>query len=96
MRKIRLKLKIIMTNLSRIIMSFLFVNLGSLFQNGVQASTDPTCYWVGPTVDKKVSDFSWDKVFIILVPIVIVITLISFIIIKRKKKKAKKKENKGE
>lgn len=97
MKKLILKSKIIMTNISRVIMSFLFVNLGSLFQNSVQASVEPTCYIAGPTLDEKVSSsFSLEKVFIIAVPIVLVIALVSFIIIKRKKSKKKEKDNKGE
>lgn len=98
MKKLILKLKIIMTNISRIIMSFLFVNLGSLFQNKVQASIEPTCYIAGPSVDEKVvsNSINLQKVFIIAVPIVLVIALVSFIIIKRKKSKKKEKDNKGE
>lgn len=102
MKKLILKLKIIMTNISRIIMSFLFVNLGVLFQNNVQAnvqvSMEPTCYVAGPSVDEKVvsNSINLQKVFIIVVPIVLVIALVSFIIIKKKKSKKKEKENKGE
>lgn len=98
MKKFVLKLKIITTNISRIIMSFLFVNLGSLFQNSVQASIEPTCYIAGPSVDEKVvsTSVNLEKVFIIAVPIVLVIALVSFIIIKRKKSKKKEKDNKGE
>ena len=98
MKKLILKLKIIMTNISRIIMSFLFVNLGSLFQNNVQASIEPSCYVAGPSVDEKVvsNSINLQKVFIIAVPIVLVIALVSFIIIKKKKSKKKEKENKGE
>lgn len=98
MKKLILKLKIIMTNISRIIMSFLFVNLGFLFQNNVQASMEPTCYIAGPSVDEKVvsNSINLQKVFIIAVPIVLVIALVSFIIIKKKKSKKKEKENKGE
>lgn len=98
MKKLILKLKIIMTNISRIIMSFLFVNLGSVFQNSVHASIDPTCYIAGPTDGAKVNStsVSLEKVFIIAVPIVLVIALVSFIIIKRKKSKKKEKDNKEE
>lgn len=98
MKKLILKLKIIMTNISRIIMSFLFVNLGPLFQNNVQASIEPSCYIAGPSVDEKVvsNSINLQKVFIIAVPIVLVIALVSFIIIKKKKSKKKEKENKEE
>ena len=98
MKKLILRLKIIITNISRIIMSFLFVNLGSLFQNNVQASIEPTCYIAGPSVDEKVvsNSINLEKVFIIAVPIVLVIAIVSFIIIKKKKSKKKEKETKGE
>lgn len=94
MRKSILKLKITMTNISRIIMSLLFVNLGYLFQNNVQASMEPICYLAGPSTDAKLvsNSINLQKVFIIAVPIVLVIALVSFIIIKRNK--SKKKENK--
>lgn len=99
MKKVVLKLKIIMTNIARVIMSFLFVNLGSFFQNGVQASQrtiEPTCYIAGHSVDEKVvsSSVNLEKVFIIAVPIILVIVLISFVIIKIKKSKKKEKDNK--
>ena len=99
MKKIILKFKIIITNISRVIISFLFVNLSSFFQNGVQAtSMEPTCYIAGPSVDEKVvsNSINLQKVFIIAAPIVLVIALVSFIIIKKKKDKKSEKENKGE
>ena len=98
MKKFILKFKITMTNISRIIMSFLFVNLGYLFQNNVQASIEPTCYIAGPSTDEKVvsNSINLQKVFIIAVPIVLVIAIVSFIIIKKKKSKTKEKDNKGE
>ncbi len=94
MKKLALKLKIIMTNISRIIMSFLFVNLGALFQNNAQASIEVTCYMAGPSVDKKIvsNSINLEKVFIIVVPIVLVIAIVSFIIIKKKKSKEEKKD----
>ena len=90
-----------MTNISRIIMSFLFINLSSLFQNNAQATNtnvnEPiiiTCYDAGPTNTKEVlvDSMNLEKVFIIAVPVVIVIALISLIIIKKKKSKKEKKD----
>lgn len=98
MKKLILKFKITMTNISRIITSFLFVNLGYLFQNNVQASIEPTCYIAGPSADEKVvsNSINLQKVFIVAVPIVLVVAIVSFIIIKKKKSKKNEKENKGE
>lgn len=93
MKKLNLELKIIMTNISRVIMSFLFVNLGALFQNNVQA-IQPSCYMTGPSVDEKVvsNSINLQKVFIIVVPIVLLIALISAVIIKRNISKKEKKD----
>ena len=94
MKKIFLKIRIIMTNISRIIMSFLFINLSSLFQNNAQATNtnvnEPiiiTCYDAGSpnTKEALVDSMNLEKVFIIAVPVVIVIALVSLIIIKKKK-----------
>ena len=86
MKKRFLKLKIIMTNISRVIMSFLFVNVGYLFRNTVLAIkasdtfiAEPTCYDVGPSASNSIN---LEKVFIIVVPIVLVIAVVSYIIIK--------------
>lgn len=99
MKKIFLKIRIIMTNISRIIMSFLFINLSSLFQNNAQATNvnEPiiiTCYVAGPTNTKEalVDSMDLEKVFIIAVPVVIVIALVSLIIIKKKKSKKEKED----
>ena len=99
MKKRFLKFKIIMTNISRIIMSFLFVNVGYLFQNSVLAvvirpeDIEPSCYLAGPSSEPELSSYiSLEKVFIIAVPIVLVIAVVSFIIIKKKKSKKNKKE----
>ena len=72
-------------------MSFLFINLGALFQNNVQA-IEPSCYVAGPSVDEKVvsNSINLQKVFIIAVPIVLVIVLISAVIIKKNKSKEEK------
>ena len=102
MKKRFLKLKIAMTNISRIIMSFLFVNLGYLFRNTVLAIkasdttviNEPTCYSTAPyaTAPSASNSINLEKVFIIVVPIVLVIAVVSYIIIKKKKSKKKKEE----
>lgn len=95
MKKRFLKLKIAMTNISRVIMSFLFVNVGYLFQNSVLAIkasdivAEPTCYAAGPSAPGAIN---LKKVFIIAVPIVLVIAVVLFIIVKKKKSKKKKEE----
>lgn len=93
MKKKFLKPKIIMTNISRVIMSFLFVNMGYLFQNSVQAvkMPEPSCYFVGSPIEPKVN---LEKVFIIAIPIVLVIALVLFIIVKKKKSKKNKEKGK--
>mgnify|MGYP003371481051 CR=1 FL=1 len=100
-----LKFKIAMTNISRVIISFLFVNLSSLFQNSVQAldansdvhipqgPVEPMCYYAAYNAPQEVT---FEKVFIIAVPIVLVIAGVSFLIIKRKKAKKNKVETKKE
>lgn len=93
MKKQFLKFRIIMTNISRIIMSFLFVNLSFSFANRVlgfepiNKEVIATCYEAGP--DKKT--FTLNNVLIILVPVAIIIGVVIFII---KKKKNKTKEEK--
>lgn len=67
--KERLKLKIAFTNIRRIIMSFLFINLAGFFQKNVKGAVDRnlinkidmnsmvvTCYLAGPT--EKVTPMS--------------------------------------
>ncbi len=101
-----LKFKIAMTNISRVIISFLFVNLSSLFQNSVQAldansdvhiqqglvAPEVMCYGAYNAPQQV----TFEKVFIIAVPIVLVIAGVSFLIIKRKKAKKNKVETKKE
>ncbi len=58
MKKRFLKFKIAMTNISRIIMSFLFVNVGYLFQNSVQATDNlvqTTCYSTAPSTSNSIN-----------------------------------------
>ncbi|MDO4382407.1 MAG: hypothetical protein Q4C39_05050 [Clostridia bacterium] len=93
MKKQFLKFRIIMTNISRIIMSFLFVNLSFSLANRVlgfepiNKEIIATCYAAGP--DEKT--FTLNNVLIILVPVAIIIGVVIFII---KKKKNKTKEEK--
>lgn len=100
MKKKTVKLKILLTNIRRIIMSFLFVNLGTFFQNNVkavgtlfQSNIDVSCYWAGPTTSnlstpittgEKIVNFFQEHVFILIVPIALIILLIIFIAKKKK------------
>ena len=94
MKKLILKIKILLTNISRITMSFLFINLNFFYTNrvfGVVRPEDfgePTCYDVGPTTGDKI-EMIFEDVLIILVPIAIVVGII---IIKRKKNKSKEEK----
>ena len=101
MKKLILKLKIIMTNISRIIMSFLFVSLNFSYVNrvfGVSKTNTPleiTCYDVagydvGTSIETS-NTLTLKNVLIILVPVVIIIGAIILIV---KKKKSKSKEEK--
>ena len=57
MKNFILKFKIIITNILRVITSFLFINLSSLFQKNIEASSQSieiTCYAAGPSNDKKI------------------------------------------
>ena len=62
MKKRFLKFKIAMTNISRVIMSFLFVNVGYLFRNNVLAikasdtiGAEVTCYATGPSASNSIN-----------------------------------------
>ncbi len=97
------KLKVVLTNISRIITSFLFINLGSLihskYVNAASARMEPSCYLVGPTdshYNNSVSEagkqiIGTDNVFIILVPIAIIVIIVGIVIYKCKKNKKKEK-----
>ena len=91
MKRLILKLRIVFTNISRVIMSLLFVNLGTLLRYNVYAS-EPSCYFTVPTVEKNNSE----NVIFIVVPIVLIIILISAIISIIILKNKKKKDEKGE
>ena len=92
----KLKLKIILTNIRRVIMSVLFVNLA--FMNKVFAGRfakefmeqGPTCYALGPEPVEPV--FTIKHVFIGLVPVVLVLGIV-ICIVKKHKNKSKKEEN---
>lgn len=98
MKNIILNLKIIWTNFSRILMSFLFINVGNFFGNKAHASMELSCYITGPSEDvNNASNFNVGNVFIIFVPIVIIaIAVISIIIRHKNKKKEKKNKDKKE
>ena len=99
MKKLILKLRIIMTNISRIIMSFLFINLNFSLANKVsgtyigEAEEMPriTCYAPGPRETPSTNTFTLKNVLIILVPVAIIIGVI-ILIVKRRKNKSKKEK----
>ena len=98
MKKLILRLKIIITNISRIIMSFLFINLNFSLANKVFGvslkdidSMQITCYDAGPSEIVSTNTFTLKNVLIILVPVAIIIGVIILIV---KKKKNKSKEEK--
>ena len=98
MKKLFLRLKIIITNISRIIMSFLFINLNFSLANKVFGvslkdidSMQITCYEAGPSEIVSTNTFTLKNVLIILVPVAIIIGVIILIV---KKKKNKSKEEK--
>ena len=98
MKKILLRTRIVLTNVSRLIMSFLFINLNFSLANkvfGVSVtdidSMQITCYDAGPSEIVSTNTFTLKNVFIILVPVAIIIGIIILIV---KKKKNKSKEEK--
>lgn len=98
MKKLLLKTRIVLTNISRVIMSFLFINLNFSLANkvfGVSIKdiepTQITCYDAGPSEIVSTKTFTLKNVLIILVPVAIIIGVIIFIV---KKKKNKSKEEK--
>lgn len=107
MKKIFLKIRIIMTNISRIIMSFLFINLSSLFQNNAQATNtnvnEPiiiTCYVAGPQntkenfVDPRKLELidSMNLEKVFIIAVPVVIVIALISLIIIKKKKSKKEK----
>lgn len=100
MKKLILKLKIIMTNISRIIMSFLFINLNFSLANKVLGATigdvtqlQITCYDTGPRETLSTNTFTLKNVLIILVPAAIIIGVIISIVKRRKNKSKKEKKD---
>ena len=80
MKKILLKTRIALTNISRVIMSFLFINLNFSLANKVFGVSvrdiDPvriTCYDVGPSEIVSTNTFTLKNVLIILVPVAIIL-----------------------
>lgn len=96
MKKILLKTRILLTNISRVIMSFLFINLNFSLANKVlgvslNKSMEITCYGAGPSEISSTNAFTLKNVFIILVPVVIIIETI-ILIVKTKKNKSKEEK----
>ena len=109
MKKLKLKLKIIITNISRIVWSFLFINLHLSYFNRIPVvrayeidPNDITCYYAGPpkrlentTNTIGSNNITMKNVLIILVPVAIVIGIAVLIVkAKTKKQKEEKKEEK--
>lgn len=98
MKKSLLKTRIVLTNISRIIMSFLFINLNFSLANKVLGATigdvtqlQITCYGTGPRETLSTNTFTLKNVLIILVPVAIIIGAI-ILIVKRRKKQIKRGE----
>jgi len=88
MKKILLKFKILFTNVSRVIMSFLFININFSFINkvfgiAIKPPSAPTCYDLGPV--KKVKWYETDKIFLLFIPTLLIVLLLSFLFDKAKK-----------
>ncbi len=98
MKKMLLKLKILLTNISRVIMSFLFINLNFSYINKVfgvsvsDMSTQMTCYDTSPMIQTE-NTLTLKNILIILVPVIIVVVAVVLIV---KNKKSKSKEKKEE
>lgn len=98
MKKILLKTRIVLTNVSRVIMSFLFINLNFSLANKVFGvslnnidSLQITCYDAGPSEIVSTNTFTLKNVLIILVPVAIIIGAI-ILIVNRKKNKSKEEK----
>lgn len=98
----KIKFKIFMTNISRIIMSFLFVNLNWFLNTKVlkvSAAEDAlvsTCYVAGPSSKSPTIGEQFSNIFIIVAPIIIILIIVLIIVHKHRKNKKKDniKENK--
>lgn len=100
MKNKNLKLKIVLTNIKRIITSILFINVMPFYNKVVLATTNKifeqaTCYFTGPQMEIE-TQAQEKNYFIILVPIAIVIILIIGLIVGIKRHKNKKMENKDD
>ena len=95
MKKFLLKLRILFTNICRVITSFLFVNL-IISSKGIAVNEpiiiETTCYAVGPPVNTSKTGHEVN-IFAILVPVVIVVAGIVIFVIHMKKRKNKKEDN---
>lgn len=99
MKKLLLKTRIVLTNISRVIISFLFINLNFSLADKVFGvslkdidSIQTTCYGVEASEIVSTNTFTLKNVLIILVPVAIIIGII--ILIVRKKKNKSKEEKK--
>lgn len=107
MKKIILNMKIFLTNIARVIYSFLFINVGMIFTKlfKVEAlslsdmETEVTCYFAGPpepTLTEKISEFigiDFSNIFFLLVPIALVIFIFVYLYMKRKDKEKEKNKD---
>ena len=100
MKKILLKTRIVLTNISRVIMSFLFINLNFSLANKVLGTTieevpqvEMICYGAGPRETLSTNTFTLKNVLIILVPVAIIIGVIISIVKRRKNKSKKEKKD---
>lgn len=103
-----LKFRILLTNISRIIRSIIFINLSNIVLGvnkvfGTSKKLDEiqiTCYDMGPTesitsssVGDKIISYFQENIFILIVPIVVIVILVVFITKKMKQKKEWKNKN---
>lgn len=99
MKKMLLKIRILLTNISRIIMSFMFINLNFSYANRVlgvsinDLDIQMTCYDVGPPIESA-NTLTLKNILIILVPVAIIIGAVILIVKKKSKSKEEKKNAK--
>lgn len=112
MKKFVLKFKIFLTNIFRIIYSFLFINVGSLFLKLSKVDAVPlnemveklddyqvTCYAApapGYEVEEKLEQFFSNSSNVFILLVPVVLIALFIIYIRVKKKKDKKDDNKEE
>lgn len=93
-----LKFKILLTNISRVVRSILFINLSNIVlgMNKVFGAIDPTpiktieevsCYSIQIDPKYRILNFLEENIFVLIVPIVLIIITIIFARRKIKEKK---------